>query len=70
MAKTLVNLDEGLLAAAMRETGLRRKVDVVNEGLRALVAQRRSLRLYRAVRGRIGFEGDVLEMRHGRTRPR
>jgi Arc/MetJ family transcription regulator len=70
MAKTLVNLDEGLLASAMKATGLRRKVDVVNAGLRLLVAQRRILRLYRSLRGKVSFDVDPLKHRHGRTRPR
>jgi Arc/MetJ family transcription regulator len=66
MARTLVNLDDGLVAQAMRYTGLRRKVDVVNEGLRVLVAQRKAARLFHRLRGRIAWEGDPLAMRHGR----
>lgn len=41
MARTVINLDDKLVREAMRRTGLKRKVDVVNEGLRVLVAQRR-----------------------------
>jgi Arc/MetJ family transcription regulator len=70
MARTVVNLDEELLAAAARETGLKRKVDLVNEGLRALVAQRKSLRVFRNLRGRLDWPGDPYELRHGRRRSR
>jgi len=70
MAKTLVNLDEALLASAMRETGFTRKVDVVNAGLRALVAQRRALRLYRSLRGKVSFDVDPFGLRDGRPRTR
>lgn len=66
MARTLVNLDDALVREAMKATGLTRKVDVVNEGLRVLVAQRRLERLFGRLRGRVSWEGDPLEMRHGR----
>jgi Arc/MetJ family transcription regulator len=65
MARTVVNLRDDLVAQAMRYTGLRRKVDVVNEGLRVLVAQRKLARLFRQLRGRVEWNGDPLTMRHG-----
>ena len=70
MARTPVNLDDELLRAALRETGLSRKVDVVNEGLRTLIAQPRVLRLYRSRRGRVDWRGDPHELRHGSVRTR
>jgi Arc/MetJ family transcription regulator len=65
MARTVVNLRYDLVAEAMRYTGLRRKVDVVNEGLRLLVAQRKLARLFRRLQGRVEWVGDPLTMRHG-----
>jgi Arc/MetJ family transcription regulator len=62
----VVNLDDALVREAMKATGLTRKVDVVNEGLRVLVAQRRLERLFGQLRGGVAWEGDALEMRHGR----
>ena len=70
MARTVVNLNEDLLREAMRESGLRRKVDLVNEGLRALAAQRKVQRLFRKLAGRVAWEGDPVAMRHGRPRSR
>ncbi len=66
MARTLVNLDDRLLEEALRLTGRRRKVDVVNDGLRLLVAQRRLELLFGRLRGRVAWEGDLDRMRHGR----
>jgi Arc/MetJ family transcription regulator len=68
MARTLVNLNEALLQQAMQYTGMRRKVDVVNEGLRTLVQQRKTERLFDSLRGRVRWEGDPVAMRHGRSR--
>ena len=55
-----------MVLEAMRLTGLRRKVDVVNEGLRVLVAQRRLQRGFARLRGRVEWDGDLDQMRHGR----
>lgn len=52
----------------MQYTGKRRKVDVVNEGLRTLVRQRKTERLFDSLRGRVRWEGDPVPMRHGRSR--
>ena len=68
MARTLVNLNEALLQQAMQYTGMRRKVDVVNEGLRTLVQQRKTERLFDSLRGRVHWEGNPFAMRHGRSR--
>jgi Arc/MetJ family transcription regulator len=66
MARTVINLDDRMLQQALLLTGLRRKVDVVNEGLRVLVAQRRLERLFARLRGRVPWEGDPDRMRHER----
>lgn len=71
MARTVVNLREDLLQRARRATGLRRKVDVVNEALRRLVDQDAAYRALRTLRGKVRFRGDgddALRERHDARR--
>lgn len=70
LARTVINLDDRLVREAMRRTGLKRKVDVVNYALRELVAQERIVRMFQTLKGRVTWEGDLEEMRHGRRHPR
>ena len=42
-----MNLDDGLMAEALRLTGLDEKTAVVHEGLRALIAREKARRLAR-----------------------
>ncbi len=70
MARTLVNLNEELLQQAMQYTGIRRKVEVINEGLRTPAQQRKIERLFDSLRGRVRWEGDPVAMRHGQSRSR
>jgi Arc/MetJ family transcription regulator len=65
MARTVVNLDEKLLRRALRLTGLKKKVHVVNLALSVLVRQREQLGI-RSLRGKLrSWEGD-LGKRRGR----
>lgn len=70
MARTVINLDDKLVRKAMRLTGLKRKVDVVNASLRFMVERRSWLDLFDSLAGKVKWEGDWYEMRHGRPRPR
>ena len=45
--RTTLNLDDGLMAEALRLTGLDEKTAVVHEGLRALIAREKARRLAR-----------------------
>jgi len=45
MSRTTLNLDDELLAEAMRLSGIGSKTEVVHEGLRALVAREAARRL-------------------------
>ena len=45
--RTTLNLDEELLAEALRLTGLSEKTAVIHEGLRALIAREKARRLAR-----------------------
>lgn len=45
--RTTLNLDDALLAEALRLSGLREKTAVIHEGLRALIARESARRLAR-----------------------
>jgi Arc/MetJ family transcription regulator len=66
MARTIVNLDEKLLKKAMKLSGIRVKVTLVNMGLAALVRHLEQLEFLK-LKGKIRWEGDLDEMR-GRVR--
>ena len=61
--RTNIVIDEKLIAAAQRATGIRTKRAVVEEGLRVLVRLRRQGAL-KAWRGKLRWEGDLDAMRH------
>lgn len=58
MPRTNIVLDETLVQAAKKATGLTTTKDVVHEGLRALVQRVRRRRVL-ALRGRIAWRGDL-----------
>ncbi len=67
MARTVVDLREDLFEKARRITGLRRKVDVVNEALRRLVEQAEVNGSIRRLRGKVQFRvtgPELLAERH------
>jgi Arc/MetJ family transcription regulator len=66
--RTNIEIDNELMAEALRLTGLRTKRAVVEEGLRLLI-ELRGHEAIRALRGKIDWEGDLDEMRQGRTFP-
>lgn len=66
MARTIVDLDEKALKEAMKLSGIKTKVTLVNMGLRALVKHLRRLRILKSA-GNVTWEGDLDEMR-GRVR--
>lgn len=45
--RTTLNLDDGLIAEALRLSGLDEKTAVIHEGLRALIAREKARRLAR-----------------------
>ena len=65
MSRTVVDLDDQLVAKAKRLTHLTKKVDVVNLALAELVKQQERLRLLE-LRGKITWEGDLDAMRSAR----
>jgi Arc/MetJ family transcription regulator len=66
VARTIVNLDEKLLKKAMKLSGIKVKVTLVNMGLRSLVRHLEQLEILKS-KGKAVWEGDLGEMR-GRVR--
>lgn len=65
--RTNIDIDDTLLAEAMRATGLTTKKATVEEGLRRLAEGHRYARTL-ALRGRVTWEGDLEAMRIDQTR--
>ncbi len=66
MARTNVDIDDDACTAVMHRYCLKTKRDAINFALRAVAAERLSLDRARRMRGS-GWEGDLEEMRTGRT---
>ncbi len=60
--RTNIVIDDGLMRAAMRATGLKTKRAAVESGLRLLVRLREQARL-RRLRGKVAWQGDLDAMR-------
>ena len=67
--RTNIEIDDKLMAQAMRLTGLSTKRAAVEEGLRLLVRIRKQAKALKALEG-LGWEGDLDEMRQGRRADR
>lgn len=65
MARTVIDIDEKVLAQALQLSGLRKKVDVVNYALRKLVEQQEIEQILN-LKGKIQWEGDLEQMRKDR----
>ena len=64
--RTNIEIDDKLMAQAIKLTGLPTKRAVVEEGLRLLVRVRKQAQALKALRG-LGWEGDLDEMRQDRS---
>lgn len=60
--RTNIVIDDGLMAEALRATGLRTKREAVELGLKTLLRLRRQEEL-RAYRGKLAWSGDLAAMR-------
>jgi Arc/MetJ family transcription regulator len=60
--RTNIVIDDALMAATLRATGLKTKREAVELGLRTLVRLRRQAGL-RRLRGRVAWQGDLDAMR-------
>jgi Arc/MetJ family transcription regulator len=68
MKRTNIVIDEKLVVAGLKATGLKTQRELVDHALRELLrraAQRKVLEL----KGRIHWEGDIAAMRRGRIAP-
>ena len=64
--RTNIEIDDVLLSQAMAAAGLPTKRATVEEGLRLLVRVRRQTEALAALKG-LGWEGDLDELRQGRS---
>jgi Arc/MetJ family transcription regulator len=60
--RTNVVIDDALMAAALKASGLKTKRQAIEEGLRLLVETRRQARV-RRLRGKLAWEGSLDDMR-------
>jgi len=67
MARTNIELDDALVAKAMRMTGARTKREAVDIALRRLVEKGTLYRTVLRLRGKLAWDGDVDAWRSART---
>lgn len=60
--RTNIVIDDRLMRDALRETGLKTKREVVEEGLKTLVRLNRQMQI-RRLRGKVDWQGDLDQMR-------
>jgi Arc/MetJ family transcription regulator len=65
MSRTNIEIDDELIAEAMRKYGLKTKKEAVDLALRRLVGPRLSPEFVESLQG-IGWEGDLDEMRRSK----
>jgi len=63
--RTNIVIDDKLMKAALRATGLKTKREVVELGLRILVRLQQQQE-FRQLRGKVAWQGDLEAMRAGR----
>jgi Arc/MetJ family transcription regulator len=66
MARTNIEIDDGLVEKAMRLTGATTKREVVDLALRRLVEKGTLYRALRRLKGALPWEGDVAQWRSAR----
>ncbi len=60
--RTNIEIDDGLMADALKATGLKTKKEAVELGLKALIKLNKQASI-RALRGKLKWEGNLEEMR-------
>lgn len=68
MARTNIEIDDGLVEKAMLLTGATTKREVVDLALRRLVEKGTLYRALRRLRGKLSWEGEIAAWRSARTR--
>lgn len=64
--RTNIVLDEALVEAGLKATGLKTRKDLIDFALRDLL-RRESQKQILQLKGKVRWEGDLSEMRKGRT---
>lgn len=67
MGRTNIEIDDALVAQAMRLTGAKSKREVVDLALRRLVDKGTLYRALRRLKGRLRWEGDISAGRSARS---
>lgn len=67
MARTNIEIDDGLVEKAMKLTGAKTKREVVDIALRRLVEKGSLYRALRRLKGKLPWKGDVDTWRSDRT---
>ncbi|WP_163836091.1 type II toxin-antitoxin system VapB family antitoxin [Spartinivicinus ruber] len=60
--RTNINIDDNLMAEALKITGLKTKKDAVEAGLKMLIKLKQQEKI-KQFRGKLNWEGDLDEMR-------
>ncbi|MDE1465337.1 type II toxin-antitoxin system VapB family antitoxin [Spartinivicinus poritis] len=60
--RTNINIDDNLMAEALKITGLKTKKDAVEAGLKMLIKLKQQEKI-KQFRGKLSWEGDLDEMR-------
>ncbi len=63
--RTNIVLDDNLIERAQKLTGIKTKREVVHEALRTLILLREQTEI-RSLRGKLKWDGDLIEMRQSR----
>lgn len=66
MKRTNIEIDEVLVEAGLKATGLKTRKDLVNHALTQLVRREKQTSLL-GLRGKVKWEGDLKAMRKGRV---
>ncbi|MFA5846106.1 MAG: type II toxin-antitoxin system VapB family antitoxin [Thermodesulfovibrionales bacterium] len=65
MSRTVIDVEDDMLAKAQKLTGIKKKVDIVNFAIKKLVEQKEIEKIL-DLKGKIKWEGNLEEMRKGR----
>ena len=68
MARTVIDIEKDTLKKVQKLTGIKKKVQIVNYALKNLLRQKNIERVLE-LKGKVKWEGDLDEMRRGRSGP-
>ena len=65
MSRTVIDVEDDMLAKAQKLTGIKKKVDIVNLAIKKL-SRTKEIEKILDLKGKIKWEGNLEEMRKGR----